>query len=116
MVTSEIYKYFWIEISLTSVNVLLRGARTNVRGCIFMKTIVISLISLALILTACAPAEENARIKALYGKYDAHCKEHAEKTVGSPEVESLYRECMDYFVGTDVHCPYCVVGVHMDKK
>lgn len=81
-----------------------------------MKTIVSSLMFLALVLTACASTEENARIKALYDKYEAHCKEHAEKTVSSPDVESLYRECMDYFVGTDVHCPYCVVDAGMDKK
>ena len=81
-----------------------------------MKILVSSLIALALILTACAPVKEDARITSLHNKYDAHCKEHAEKTIGSPDVESIYRECMDYFVGTDVHCPYCVVDPHMEKK
>jgi hypothetical protein len=109
-------KYFRVETTLASAIVLSRGARANIRGCIFMKTIVSSLIFVALILTACAPAEERARTKALYDKYDDHCIEHAEKTVGSPDVESLYRECMNYFVGTDVHCPYCSVDPHMDKK
>ena len=83
-----------------------------------MKLLVSSLIALALISTACAPTEERARTAALYNKYDTHCKEHAEKEAGSgsPDVESLYRGCMDYFVGTDVNCPYCVVDPHMVKK
>ena len=81
-----------------------------------MKIIVSSLISLAFLLTACAPADERARIESLYNKYDAHCKEHAEKAEGSPDVESLYQECMNYFIGTDVQCPHCVVDPHMEKK
>jgi hypothetical protein len=79
-----------------------------------MKTIVCSLISLALMLTACASVEESTRIKALHE--DDHCKEHAEKMSVSPDPESLYRECMDYFVGTDGRCPYCVYDARMDKR
>lgn len=81
-----------------------------------MKIVVKSLIALAFILTACAPAEEKAGTTALYDKYNAHCREHAEKATGSPDVEGFYQECMDYFVGTDINCPYCNLDPHMEKK
>ncbi len=81
-----------------------------------MKIIVSSLIALALLLAACAPSEERAKTKALYEKYNGHCMEHARTMAGEKDEESSYRECMDYFVGTDVHCPYCVADPHMEKK
>ena len=75
-----------------------------------------SLVALLFIVAACAPAGDSAGKNALYDKYDAHCRAHAEKNVDSPDVESLYRECMNYFVKSDVTCKYCVVGSGTDKK
>ena len=81
-----------------------------------MRKLAGSLVALLLIVTACAPVGDSPRRNALYDKYDAHCREHAEKNVDSPDVESLYRECMNYFIKTDVSCQYCVVGSHTNKK
>ena len=75
-----------------------------------MKATFLSLISLLLFMTACATSGDTDRMHTLHEKYDTHCREHAEKNVDSPDVESLYRECMDYFVRTDIDCPYCVKG------
>jgi hypothetical protein len=75
----------------------------------------IGMIVSALLLTACASGEERARVNAVYDKYDGHCKEHAEKADGSPDVESRYQECMNYFVTTDIHCPYCAVDKGMQN-
>jgi hypothetical protein len=79
-----------------------------------MKMLVGMIVS-ALLLMACASGEERARINAVYDKYDDHCKEHAEKASGEPDVESRYQECMNYFVATDIHCPYCAVDKGMQK-
>jgi uncharacterized lipoprotein len=78
-----------------------------------MKLLVISFAVLTFLLTACASSKEKAQVATLYNKYHAHCLEHAQKSseMGSPDVEALYNECMDYFIGTDVHCPYCTTGL-----
>ena len=70
-----------------------------------------SLTALFFALTACAPATKNEQMSALWEKYHTHCSSHAtaESTIGSPDEEKLYRECMDYFIKEDVHCSYCVV-------
>ena len=82
-----------------------------------MKMLVYSLMVIVLLLAACAPTEEKAQVAALYNKYHAHCLEHAKMAAakGSPDENSLYRECMDYFIGTDVNCPYCAVEHGMTK-
>ena len=82
-----------------------------------MKMLVCSLMAITLLLAACASTEKDYQTAELYSKYHAHCSEHARSAseTASPDQDSLYRECMDYFVGTDVHCPYCVVDPHMKK-
>jgi len=76
-----------------------------------MRTILCSLTILIFTLVACAPAAKNEQMGALWEKYDAHCSAHAaaEATKGSPDEESIYRECMGYFIKQDVKCSYCVV-------
>lgn len=68
-------------------------------------------VLLLILISACAPLEHGAQKDALWNKYDTHCQEHAENAAskGSPEVEAIYRECMNYFVRMDVECAYCVV-------
>ena len=82
-----------------------------------MKMLVCSLMVITLLLAACASTEKDHQTAELYSKYHAHCSEHARSAseTASPDQESLYSECMGYFVGTDVHCPYCVVDPHMKK-
>ena len=82
-----------------------------------MKVLVCSLTVITLLLAACASTQKDRQTEELYSKYHAHCSEHARIAAGtaSPDQDSLYRECMDYFVGTDVHCPYCAVDPHMRK-
>ena len=82
-----------------------------------MKVLICSLTVITLLLAACASTQKDRQTEELYNKYNAHCSEHARTAAGtaSPDQDSLYRECMDYFVGTDVHCPYCVVDPHMKK-
>lgn len=72
---------------------------------------------ITLLLAACASTEKDHQTAELYGKYHEHCLDHArtDSAMASPDQDSLYRECMDYFVGTDVHCPYCVVDPHLKK-
>jgi len=55
--------------------------------------------------------EKQSQMSALWDKYHAHCSEHARVTAteGSPDQETLYRECMNYFIKSDTECPYCVV-------
>ena len=76
-----------------------------------MKIIYFILPVLALMLAACAPAEKNAQMSALWNKYNDHCAAHAREasTKGSPDEESIYRECMDYFIKANINCSYCVV-------
>lgn len=82
-----------------------------------MKMLVCSLAVMTLLLAACAASEEKAQVAALYNKYNAHCLEHAKQAAAtaSPDEDSLYRECMNYFIGSDVHCPYCTVEKGMSK-
>ena len=82
-----------------------------------MKILVCSLMVISFLLGACASTEKDRQTAELYSKYNAHCLEHARTAAGtaSPDQDNLYRECMDYFVGTDVHCPYCVVDPHLKK-
>jgi len=82
-----------------------------------MKILVCNLMVISLLLAACASTDKDRQTAELYSKYHAHCSEHARTALAtsSPDQDSLYRECMDYFVGTDVHCPYCVVDPHMKK-
>lgn len=79
-----------------------------------MKILTVIILS-ALLLTACATGEERAQVKALYDKYDAHCKAHAREMASDADDETRYRDCMNYFVGTDVNCTYCVADKHMTK-
>lgn len=80
-----------------------------------MKLLIGTIVS-ALLLTACASGEERARVNAIYDKYDGHCKEHSREMASDTDVENRYRECMNYFVGTDVNCPYCVADKHTHKE
>ncbi|MDW7643820.1 MAG: hypothetical protein SCI25_02130 [Desulfuromonadales bacterium] len=68
---------------------------------------------LSLLLAACAGQGEMERAKALYDKYDAHCRAHAKEVSAEMDVEARYHECMNYFIGTDPLCPYCKVDHHM---
>jgi hypothetical protein len=76
-----------------------------------MKRLFCSLTVLTILLSACAPAGHETHKNALWDKYNAHCLEHARtaSTTGSPDEEAQYRECMDYFVKTEIECSYCVV-------
>ena len=69
-----------------------------------------------LLLGACASDAERAKMTALYNKYDAHCKEHAKELTGEKDEQIRYEECMNYFVGTDVNCPHCIIDPHLTKK
>lgn len=75
----------------------------------------VGIVASLVLLTACAADAERARVNAIYDKYDAHCKEHAREMTADAYDETRYRECMNYFVGTDIHCPYCVVDKHIAK-
>lgn len=80
-----------------------------------MRSLLVLLVS-ALLLTACASTEEQARVQALYEKYDAHCQEHARKDLRPDADDELrYRECMDYFVGREEDCPHCGAEKYMMK-
>ncbi len=79
-----------------------------------MKMLVGVIVS-ALLLTACASGEDRARVNAIYDKYDGHCKAHAREMAADADEETRYRECMNYFVGTDVNCPYCVADKHLQN-
>lgn len=74
-----------------------------------------SCLVLALLLAGCASSAEKARMKTLYDKYDTHCREHAREVQTEVDEELRYRECMQYFVATDIHCPHCAVDKHMHK-
>lgn len=80
-----------------------------------MKTLAVCL-ALAPLLVACATGTDQGRTEALYNKYDAHCKEHAREMAGEAIEQSRYQECMSYFIGTDVHCPYCAADTHLTKQ
>ena len=73
-------------------------------------------LALTPLLLACAVGTDQGRIEALYNKYDAHCKTHAREMAGEAIEESRYNECMTYFIGTDVHCPYCAADAHLTKQ
>jgi len=76
-----------------------------------MKT-TLGCLALALLLSACAA---NSQMKAMYEKYDAHCREHAKEITAEVDEEIRYRECMDYYTGKDFDCPYCITDQHMEK-
>jgi hypothetical protein len=76
-----------------------------------MRLLFCSLTVLVFTLTACATATKNEQMRSLWEKYNAHCTSHAiaSTTTGSPDEETLYRDCMNYFIKEDVKCSYCVV-------
>jgi hypothetical protein len=76
----------------------------------------ITCLALMPLLVACATGADQAKIAALYDKYDAHCKEHARELAGEAAEEIRYQECMTYFTETDVHCQNCAVDAHLTKK
>lgn len=67
----------------------------------------VGVIFSALLLTACASGEERARANAIYDKHNDHCKAHAREMAADTDEETRYRECMNYFVETDVKCQFC---------
>jgi 7-keto-8-aminopelargonate synthetase-like enzyme len=75
-----------------------------------MKLGILSL-ALALLLVGCATNSEKRNMKALYSKYDTHCREHARQVVGEADEHARYEECMAYFINKEetLDCPYCVI-------
>jgi len=73
-------------------------------------------LALILLLAACVSNGDAQRAKAIYDKYDAHCREHAREMVGEADEQTRYEECMNYFVKSDVHCPICAVDPHLIKS
>lgn len=75
----------------------------------------VGVFALAVMLAGCMAGGERAKVAALYEKYDAHCREHAQEIVGEQDEQLRYQECLDYFITTDVECPHCVVDKHFAK-
>ena len=66
-------------------------------------------LALTFLLTACATTAEKSRMDAYYEKFDAHCREHARDMTAEVDEEERYRECMAYFMNSELHCPKCVL-------
>jgi len=65
---------------------------------------------MALLLMGCATNSQKSDMSAIYNKYDTHCRDYARQMAGEANEEDRYRECMDYFIKSDIpNCPYCVI-------
>lgn len=75
-----------------------------------MKGILWSLtLALTFMLAACAANPERAEKDAFYKKFDDHCRAHAREITEAEDEEDSYRNCMAYYINSNLACPECVV-------